>query len=267
MKKVAILIDSTLSLGRDLLRGIVQYANVQGPWLFLHIDRLGDNKNMQRNLFARLTEWQPDGIIIREEKVHPDFLELGVPLIVSTHHTPPVNQVANLIADDLSIGQLGYSYFHQKGFRSFGFCGYKKFNWSNERYQGFSRQLKENGIKVPLYESSIRQIKNHPDKELEVLGQWLQSLPKPLAVMGCDDRRCQQIAEACKLLEISIPSAVAVLGVHNEDIICETAYPPLSSIALNTKNTEIDTNSNTPSDIRRTEGSNIVKAAIIGTNK
>ena len=51
--------------------------------------------------------------------------------------------------------------------------------------------------------------------------------------MACNDVRGAHVTEACKLAQIRVPDEVAILGVNNDDLICELASPPLSSISLN----------------------------------
>ena len=64
---------------------------------------------------------------------------------------------------------------------------------------------------------------------------WLKSLPKPVGLMACNDYRGRQVIEACKTAGILVPEEVAVLGVDNDEVICNLANPPLSSIQLNVR--------------------------------
>jgi LacI family transcriptional regulator len=67
------------------------------------------------------------------------------------------------------------------------------------------------------------------------LSKWLKSLPKPIAIMACDDARAQHITEACKHSNIKIPEEVAVLGVDNDEMTCNLSDPPISSVSLDTE--------------------------------
>ena len=64
------------------------------------------------------------------------------------------------------------------------------------------------------------------------LSKWLKSLPKPIALMACDDNQGMHITEACRVSNIRIPEEVAVLGVDNDEMLCNLSDPPLSSVAL-----------------------------------
>jgi LacI family transcriptional regulator len=41
-----------------------------------------------------------------------------------------------------------------------------------------------------------------------------------------------EVTDACRLAELNVPQDVAVLGVDNDELLCEFAFPPLSSVCL-----------------------------------
>jgi LacI family transcriptional regulator len=51
--------------------------------------------------------------------------------------------------------------------------------------------------------------------------------------MACNDDRALDICDACRTSGLHVPYEVAILGVDNDDLACELANPPLSSIAVN----------------------------------
>jgi len=67
------------------------------------------------------------------------------------------------------------------------------------------------------------------------LVQWLRSLTRPAAVFACNDVRGRQVLTACLRAGLSVPDDVAVLGVDNDDVICDLSAPPLSSVEPDTK--------------------------------
>ena len=67
------------------------------------------------------------------------------------------------------------------------------------------------------------------------LAEWLKQLPKPTAILaGCDILACY-LSNAAKEAGFNIPDEIAILGVNNDQVICNICDPPLSSIALNFK--------------------------------
>ena len=62
------------------------------------------------------------------------------------------------------------------------------------------------------------------------IAAWLQSLEKPVGLLAANDARARHVLEACRTANLRVPEDVAVLGVDNDDIMCELTTPPLSSI-------------------------------------
>ena len=50
-------------------------------------------------------------------------------------------------------------------------------------------------------------------------------------VMACNDIRAQQVLTACRAIGVGVPDEVAVLGVDNDEILCDcrTLLSPVSS--------------------------------------
>ena len=55
--------------------------------------------------------------------------------------------------------------------------------------------------------------------------------------MACYDIKAQQLLDVCRELNIAVPEEVAVIGVDNDELLCELADPPLSSVISNTHRT------------------------------
>ena len=51
--------------------------------------------------------------------------------------------------------------------------------------------------------------------------------------MACNDDRGRQVLDACRAGGVAVPLEVAVVGVDNDELLCELADPPLSSVVLN----------------------------------
>ena len=68
------------------------------------------------------------------------------------------------------------------------------------------------------------------DSDMTALVRWIKRLPRPVAIFACYDIRGMQVLEACRYLEVHTPDEVAVLGVDNDELLCDLADPPLSSI-------------------------------------
>ena len=131
---------------------------------------------------------------------------------------------------------MGAEYFIKKGFRHFAFYGTRGIVWSDERCQGFRDTVRRANAGYTF--SALR---NTSQTDLWLydpiqLTTWLQSLPKPVAIMACDDNQAYHITEACLQAEgagFRIPDDIAVLGVDNDETICRLSAPNLSSLNQN----------------------------------
>ncbi|MEN6306435.1 MAG: XylR family transcriptional regulator [Anaerohalosphaeraceae bacterium] len=223
MKKIALLIETSTTYGRELIRGIIQYANISCPWIFYK-----DPSGLSEKL-PSIDKWGLDGIIMRDTPQNLKLLELHIPTIVSIRYQEKIAGIPNIIGNSDLIGKMAAEYFYNKGFTVFAFCGMNNFPWSKEREETFRNAVCSKGT-IYIYDQQIKVLDY--EKELAAIAQWLSTLPKPVAVMACNDVRGAHIIEACKLAQIQVPDEVAVLGVNNDDMICELTSPPLSSIAL-----------------------------------
>jgi LacI family transcriptional regulator len=73
------------------------------------------------------------------------------------------------------------------------------------------------------------------EHETEAIARWLRRLPRPVGIMACYDIRGQQVLEACRRIGVAVPDEVAVIGVHNDDLLCDLCDPPLTSVIPNAR--------------------------------
>jgi LacI family transcriptional regulator len=69
------------------------------------------------------------------------------------------------------------------------------------------------------------------------MAEWLADQPRPLGVFACYDGRARHVLEACQLRGWAVPDEIAVLGVDNDEVLCELCSPPLTSVQPNARRT------------------------------
>lgn len=134
---------------------------------------------------------------------------------------------SNLTGDYKGTGKLAAEYFRKKFYINYAYFGVKDIIWSEERYIGFkSEVLKE--------KANFFEYKEEPnaDDDREKVTEWLKQLPQNTALFCCDDAHALFVTETCRMTGISIPEDIAVLGVDDDDLLCEISDPPISSIQL-----------------------------------
>jgi LacI family transcriptional regulator len=227
MKKIVLLIETSREFGRQLLIGIASYSRINGPWSFYK-----EQTGLMSSI-PRLTSWKPDGIIMRNSMIKKELLKLKIPTILALHDSSCPKNLPVIKTDSRAIAKMASEHFVEKGFKNFAFCGFDNYEWSNERKIFFKKFNDEAGYKTHIY-NLPKKLKKH-DWEIEQnhVIEWIKSLPKPVAIMACNDDRGQHILEVCKLIGLKVPEDVSVIGVDNDPMICEIGDPPLTSIALN----------------------------------
>lgn len=242
MWKVILLFDTSGAASRRTIQGIARYSSLHGPWVFFreppfYMIANGKLKTI-KNLPDLGDQQKADGIIahIPYTRNGSQFIPEGIPAIVSPYSIRQFPHFRNLITDNIALGQMAAEYFLDRGFRNFAYCGFGGMYWSRERGESFAKRLSRAGFKTQFYQYGQlwSKSKTRADNQA-LLAEWLKSLPKPLAVMACNDDRGQDITEACKIAGLRIPYDVAVLGVDNDDMVCGLTNPPLSSIAVNSE--------------------------------
>jgi len=230
--KILLNLDISEVWGRSLMRGIVKYATVHGPWMFYRKPPyyLAEKP---RNAVYWARKFDVDGIVMLEPtpKEEKDLLELNLPTVVSGYNKELNPHFANILSEHREMGKVAAGHLLERGFRSFAFCGYDKF-WSQQRCQGFTETIEQAGYSVNVYKQPRTKKQRSWEFEQFVLADWLKSLPKPVGIMSCIDNRSLHVVEACKIAGIRIPIDVAIIGVNNDELLCSLTPSPLSSVAI-----------------------------------
>ena len=237
--KISLLIDLYTTPGRNLMRGIARYARIYGPWQLNHIaSDFYDASPQQADVSKILAEIikNSDGIIMIEPDVADFSKNLDIPVVIaSAIRDTKVTARPTVLTNSRSIGEMGANYFIQKGFKNLAFCGFRKMLWSDHREKYFTDTASKAGLQTFTNKLTYPLRERFKDSNLERIGQWIRRLPKPVGVMACNDSCGKFIMDSCRKTSISVPDEVAVLGVDNDDILCDLTYPSLSSISLNTE--------------------------------
>ena len=235
MAKILLLTDFSSGYSRNLLKGIVRYSKEVGNWSFQRMPLYYRMLYGENGVVEWAKKWQADAIIAQLSDVNIELLnDLNIPIIVQNYRDRN-KAVSNLTGDYFNTGVMAAKFFLNRGYRNFAFYGFKGAIWSRERADGYSHEIEKQGYKLAILENDNKDREewsyNHT-----VLGNWLQSLPKPVALFACDDHFALQISETCNVYNINVPDDIAILGVDNDDLLCNISDPPLSSIVLDVEN-------------------------------
>ncbi|MDE0863398.1 MAG: XylR family transcriptional regulator [Rubripirellula sp.] len=216
-----------MSFGRGVLEGISRYLVENPPWSVQL-----DLRELLVTPPSWLRRWDGDGIITRSTtpEMAEIILQWGIPTVNLTDIYGDQG-IPSIWNDHESIGRLAADHLLQRGLKQFAFCGFTDHQWSQARHQGFREKLSELGFEVIFHSSDWSQARQTGwENQQAKIVQWLQDLPKPIGVLACNDFRGQHLLEACRVAQISVPDQVAVIGVDNDQVICDFCQPSLSSV-------------------------------------
>ena len=234
MPRVIVLIEKSRAFGRGLLRGTIRYSNLHGPWLFFtepEFYREGPTPS-----YKWMASLHADGILAHtwDHRTIEMIVDLGLPAMVCGL-LQPRSSAWPVVTYEQEMGRMAGEYLLERGYQRFAYCGFDDMPWSKRRGENFSRTVAGAGFETFFY----RQPRVHrppiPGEDQPVIAEWLRSLPRPIAVMAGNDDRSQDVLAACKIAGLKVPLEVAILGVDNDEFICDLSYPQLSSIAVDTE--------------------------------
>jgi LacI family transcriptional regulator len=234
LRHIVLMVDASRAYGRGICRGVADFAESREDWLILPHERPELNE---------LPDWlkrtQVDGIIayIPNQKLYRQISALGVPA-VDVHGRCRTPMIPVIESDAQVIVSLALQFFLKSGFQHLAYCGHPSVFFSDQREEAFRSQTAKMSPSAAVYAPPLRsqvgadlyQFEKTTATHEAGLAAWLQSLPKPVAILACNDIRGQQVINACREAEIRLPEEVAVLGVDNDEIICRLCRPTLSTI-------------------------------------
>ncbi len=227
-KEILLLIDTVDSYDRNLIKGIIKYSRTYTSWNLIR------PAPAYRNIGATLmgnefTSKNISGIIASEYKFTDRIKEMTIPKIAAPYKEI-IGGIPNIVTDDAAIGQMGAKYFLSKGFDNFAFYGYEDSFWSKARQYSFQNEINQARLNCLTKNKTQFKSKDSSQKHLKNLAKWLSGLKKPVAIMLCSDDLSFEIMEAARIINARIPYEIAILGVDNDDLICDLCSPSLSSI-------------------------------------
>ena len=226
MKKYKVIVAFTIdgTAGRECLSGIFNFINRGRPWI---IKFFQDPQMLTPDFIRQQIEEGANGFITGFRTFNDSLRTLEksqIPVVFTDYpkNERPDSRHDNFLIrmDDLTIGRNAAKYFYSRAtFRSYAFIPTATaMRWSTFRERGYRLELGKHGI-IP------RKPKPHND-----LKEFLLSLPKPAAVFASSDYDAIQTIETCHDIGVRIPDQLAILGVDNDELLCNSSRPTLSSI-------------------------------------
>jgi LacI family transcriptional regulator len=228
MKLKNVLLETGLHDSRQKL-GICRYAKEQN-WHLTFDERL----SLPRG-------WKGDGVltILHDRKDLIDYVKhLRIPVVDMGLYHPEI-KVSRVIGDHEAIGRVAAEHFIHSFFRQ---AAWFSSDWTPVhalRFKGFqeawAKQSALSDSRAPIHrwvwcEQTSKKTFDDWTLFTRWIGKHLRDAPKPIAVLTFDDYDAMRIHDACISNDLAIPEEVAILGVDDNEMICDHQVVPLASV-------------------------------------
>jgi LacI family transcriptional regulator len=227
-KRVAVVMQPVRLYCRGVLRGVAS-VSAQARWecVLIGADAPPAVVNLEGFVHGFIGHFS-------EKALQEQVERAGLPAVdISPAHRDA--ELPRVSTDDVAVGRLAAAHLLSLGLPHFAFFGTRAHYFSLLREEGFKQAIGASGLSCHVFLNGVSEAEHGSGSSGGPLEAWVRGLPKPIGIMASTDSRALDLLAVCRKLGIDVPRSVAVLGVDNDDVFCELANPPLSSIALSTQ--------------------------------
>ena len=231
------LIDPSVKADRNLFFGILHFCGTRGGWDVRSAGAAEKSDPLALRNFIR--KWPVDGLVAApscEEVVRKCLSRIPqknrpVTVLVDPEATSGADCVISV--DDVLIGTSGARLLLSHKYKHFAYVGSIRTGeeqHSRIRAHAFAAEIRKAGMQCAVFAGEDRTVTSELS-EMKKLGKFLQTLPKPAAVMVYCDTRAQQVLNVCYQFHLKVPEQIALVSVDNDVDLCESMMPSLTSLA------------------------------------
>jgi LacI family transcriptional regulator len=214
---------------RCVLRGIHRYAATKPGWVL--VPTLATPEQI-----SGLKRGKPDGVIaqVHDSSLVPRLRRLGCPMINVSRVKRGI-PFPHVGVDEVETGEQAAVHLIERGLKHFASIGQVAENFFTQRVEGFRRVIERQGYDVQVLDvprEMFRLTQSKPWLTDQRVKRWLTRLSRPVGLFIGNDFAASQCLEVCRAVGLRVPEDVALVGVDNDELLCEFARPSLSSVAL-----------------------------------
>ena len=185
-----------------------------------------------------ILKWKPDGIVLNSTYDIRDGRLRSIPHIVAFGSSGDADtafprRTVFVHIDDGQIAAEAFRLLVRRGLNHFAYVHLSAINeevgYSRMRAEAFMRMAGESGFDCAECQLEKYKTPNWAS-EIVALAAELSALPRPCGVMAYNDRCAREVIDACNYAKLRIPEQIQIIGVDNQEDICENVLPRLSSI-------------------------------------
>jgi LacI family transcriptional regulator len=215
-------------------RGVVDYARKHGPWILSvspTVDALSPETFSMP--IGTLRDWPGDGVIaaVSTRAELNEARQLRIP-VVNLAGALPEGGLPRVMVDQRAVGRLAADHLLDCGLKQFIYFGLKGLWYSELRRDGFAARIDEAGGELRVFEMRVNtRHRKSWQSRLDEISHCLDEIVCPVGIMAVHDYRARLLLDECLRRGLAVPDDVAIVGVDNDEVICDFCEPPLSSVS------------------------------------
>ena len=228
VKTVLFFKSSELSSCRKKLAGVASVARPRG-WNIQSVAPIR-SEDAARHL---IDLWKPDGCIVScgaKANLFPSSVLGRIPRVfIDRPHAALSRGDSCVYHDSTATANTAIRELLSLNLRHYAYVNWSvPLIWNEERRSAFAAMMRQHGQEASYFESKlpVSSTKRLPQE----LSAWLDSLPKPVGILAAQDFLSAKIITAARIAKLSVPNEVAVIGIDNDEELCESSVPSLSSV-------------------------------------
>ncbi|MEM6332873.1 MAG: substrate-binding domain-containing protein [Planctomycetota bacterium] len=215
MVKVSVTLKMDSQIHGRLASGVIAYASAHPEWelTLIHLD--GQSPRPQ---------WSGDGLI---NCYHPLRTRRPQVLVSPMHRSSAA--IPTVEMDHEAAAQSAFEHLYHRNLRRFGVVGYTRLPWSRARVNAFAKCCAKTDATLKRLKLKVEP--TQPDRAVGEIASWLGDDPPFDAVFAVHDQLASYVIRAARERHLEVPERLAVIGVDNLELVCQSVVPALSSVA------------------------------------
>lgn len=229
--KIALLVETSTSWGSHIIRGVSNYVRQHSRWM-LTVDHRGAYETMRLPY-----NWNGQGVIARVNStaLSEQINEAGLPAVNVSQMQVVGSGIAQVTANEASIGEHAAKHLLDRGLECFGYYGPPYRDHYQDRVRPAYAALLEEGRYPVSFFDPDRYVRSsdvaHDD--LPRLARWLEHLEKPSGVLAWNTAGARRLSDACHYLGYRVPEDLAIIAGDHDELMASISDPPVSCIDHN----------------------------------
>ena len=224
--------EGAFTLWRQRMAGICEEARKKG-WRIqpVNVDI------MTWNAKSVLDFWKPVGVIVDGGTLNRGGFAAdsyaGIPAVFcDSDRMASGRETYCLRHDSESTARIAAKELLSLNSESLGFVSFHTpRDWSDTRRAVIEKVAAEDGVPFSAFDSVAACEGADIGVFLGRLSSFLLSLRRPAGILAANDEMAAHVLAAAASAGIAVPDELAVVGIDDDELICENTYPTLTSIA------------------------------------